>query len=256
MYRYVKINLNLIFKRILEFRIRHMDEKTFLVLVSIFIGVMTGLISVVLKSSVKFIQNLLEFNFRISYQNYFYFIYPLIGIALTYLYINTFHKGKFRKGLSDLIYLVSRNRIDLERHNIISQIFSSALTVGFGGSVGLEAPIVVAGSAVGLNTANDLKLNYKTRTLLLACGAAGGISAIFNSPIAGVIFAVEVLLPEFTIPSFIPLLIASAVSSVVSKLFGTEQIFALTTKGYERNTILFLVGNILWIVFCVFYFCY
>jgi len=247
MYKYIKINLNLIFKRIHEFRTRHIDEKSFLILVSIFVGIMTGLVSVILKSSVKFIEHLLQFNFNLKYQNYFYILYPLIGIGLTYWYINTFHRGKFRKGLSDLINLIFKNKIDLEKHNALSQIFSSALTVGFGGSVGLEAPIVVAGSAIGINTANKLKLNYKTKTLLLACGAAGGISAIFNSPIAGVIFAMEVLLPEFTIPAFIPLLIASAVSSVVSKLFGTEQIFVLITTGWKINAIplYFMLG-----IFC------
>ena len=247
MIRNIKVNFSLFYKRILEFRANHSDEKSFLVIISIIVGILTGLVSVILKSLVKFIHYLLQLNFNLKYQNYFYFIYPLVGIALTLVYIKVFHKGKFRKGLSDLIYLVSKNKMDLERHNALSQIFSSALTVGFGGSVGLEAPIVVAGSSIGLNTANYLKTNQKTKTLLLACGAAGGISAIFNSPIAGVIFAVEVLLPEFTVPTFIPLLIASAVSSVVSKLFGTEQIFTLATKGWDMNAIpvYFLLG-----IFC------
>src|SRR5690606_28956505 len=105
----------------------------------------------------------------------------------------------------------------IESHNVYSQIITSALTVGFGGSAGLEAPIVASGSAIGSNVARFFGLNYREVTMLLACGAAAGIAGAFNSPVAGMVFAIEILLPTFSIPAFIPLLIAAALSSVVSR---------------------------------------
>jgi CIC family chloride channel protein len=120
-------------------------------------------------------------------------------------------------GLSDVIYTIIRKSSNIPRRDLFSHLLTSGITVGFGGSVGLEAPIAATGAAIGSNAAKEVKFNYRIRTLLLACGSATGISAIFNSPIARVIFAFEVLLPEFTIASFIPLLIASASSAVLSK---------------------------------------
>jgi chloride channel protein, CIC family len=241
MKRYLKIYLYLLVKRILHLREKYIEQKSFIVIISVVVGILAGLVAVVLKNLVHFIQNQLDFTGGNTYENYQFVIYPFIGIALTYLYIRVFHKGIYYKGLSDIIYSASRHRANIPKHNTYSQIITSALTVGFGGSAGLEAPIVYTGSAIGVNTAKDLKLSYKLRTLFLACGAAGGISAIFNSPIAGVIFAIEVLLAEFTIPLFIPLLISSATASVVSRFFYKEEIFVLITQGWTISSIPFYI---------------
>ena len=124
---------------------------------------------------------------------------------------------------------------------MFSHYITSGLSVGFGGSAGLEAPIVITGAAIGSNLAKEIKFNYRVRTILLASGSAAGISAIFNSPIAGVIFAIEVLLPEFSIPYFIPLLIASASAAVVSRFLYSGQIFYLVTEGWVLSAIPFYI---------------
>jgi CIC family chloride channel protein len=134
-----------------------------------------------------------------------------------------------------------RKKSDIPKEDIFSHYITSGLSIGFGGSAGLEAPIVITGAAIGSNLAKGLKFNYRTRTILLACGSAAGISAIFNSPIAGVIFAIEVLLPEFSIPHFIPLLIASASAAVVSKFLYSGQIFYLVTEVWVLKAIPFYV---------------
>lgn len=157
------------------------------------------------------------------------------------LIINLLLGGKLNKGLTHVIYLILRKRSDLPKRKMFSHILTSGVTIGLGGSAGLEAPIVVTGAAIGSNTAKKLGFNYQTRTLLLACGSAAGISAIFNSPIAGVIFAFEVLLPEFSIPSLIPLLISSASAAVVSQFLYSGQLFFLITEGWEFQAIPFYV---------------
>ncbi|WP_449438639.1 chloride channel protein [Pedobacter steynii] len=129
----------------------------------------------------------------------------------------------------------------VEPHNIYSQIITAALTVGFGGSTGLEAPIVTSGSGIGSVVGRFLGLSYRETTMLLACGAAAGISAAFNSPIAGIVFAIEILLPEFTIPAFIPLLLASATAAVVARFFFNEQLFFLVTEGWKMNALVYYV---------------
>jgi len=172
---------------------------------------------------------------------FLYPLAPLLGILLTVMMINLFFGGKIYKSLSHIIYLILRKGSDVPKRKMFSHILTSGLTVGLGGSAGLEAPIVITGASIGSNLAKELGFNYQTRTLLLACGSAAGISAIFNSPIAGVIFAIEVLLPEFSIPSLIPLLISSASAAVVSQFLYTGQLFFLVTDGWDLNAIPFYI---------------
>lgn len=204
------------------------------------VGVLSGFAAVSLKTFVLVIQRFLESGFDIKYANYLYLLYPFIGIMLSIWYVRSFHKKiVFDKGLSSIIFSISKRSSNIEWHKTYSHIITSALTVAFGGSVGLEAPIAITGSAIGSNTAKILLLSKQEKTLLLASGAAAGIAAIFNSPIAGVIFAFEILLTEVSVPAFIPLLIASASGAVVSKLFFHEQLFFLTTEGWRIKAIPF-----------------
>lgn len=203
---------------------------------------MAGVAAVILKSFVHFLQHTLESGFNVRYENYFYLIYPLVGILLSVVYVKFFHKKiVFDKGLSSIIYAINKKFSNIELHKTYSHVITSALTVGFGGSAGLEAPIAVTGSALGSNTAKNLLMSKADRTLLLASGAAAGISAIFDSPIAGVVFAFEVLLSEVSIPAFIPLLIASATGAVVSKIFSDGKIFYLVTDSWNIEAIPFYV---------------
>jgi len=235
--KYLKVNSSHNLNKSVRFLKSRLGHKTFLVIASLFVGVLSGLAAVLLKNLVHFFQREPKIFFTQIGLQFLLPVTPLIGILLSVLLINVVFKGKFTRGLSNLIYFIVRKNSDVPRRKILSHLLTSAATVGMGGSAGLEAPIVLIGSSIGSNVAKDLKLNYKTRTLLLACGSAAGISAIFNSPIAGVIFAVEVLLPEITISSFIPLLIASASSAVLSKFLYSGQLFYLVTEGWHLYAI-------------------
>ncbi len=182
------------------------------------IGIFSGLAAVSLKTSVHYIQGFLTSGFDVKYANYLYIGYPLIGILLSLFIARYFFGERLGHGITNILYSISKRSSIIRRTKIYSRMITSALTVGLGGSVGLEAPIVVTGSAIGSNMGSLMHLNYKRRTLLIGCGAAGAISAIFNSPIAGVIFSIEIILADVIIAAFIPLLIASVSGALVSLL--------------------------------------
>ena len=238
MFKRLRVNSKLAFYQFLKNRNRYINDKNFLIVASLLVGVSAGIAAVVLKTLVHAIQQFCESGFDVKFENYLYLIFPLVGIVLSAVYIRLFHYEKvFDKGLSSIIYAINKKGSNVERHKTFSHIITSAVTVGFGGSVGLEAPIAVTGSAIGANAGKDLLVTKSERTLLLAAGAAAGIAAVFNSPIAGVIFAFEVLLTEVSIPAFIPLLMASASGAVVAKFFHSEPLFNLVTDGWRIHSI-------------------
>ncbi|MCX6175532.1 MAG: chloride channel protein [Ignavibacteriales bacterium] len=239
--RHIKLYSRLLGKKILSYLKLRIEYKTFLIIASLCVGIFSGLAASILKNTVHFIQNETHTLFNNLGIQYLLPITPLIGILLSILIVKVMFDGKIVKGLSNIIYSIIRKKSDIPRRKILSHLLTSGITVGMGGSAGLEAPIVIIGASIGSNVAKELKLNYKTRTLLLACGSAAGISAIFNSPIAGVIFAFEVLLPEITVYSFIPLLIASASSAVLSKMLYSGQLFYLVTEGWHLYAIPFYI---------------
>ncbi len=217
--------------KFLIWRLRHISDKNFILILAGIVGAIAGVAAVVLKSSVHLIQNLLESNFYLYDINYAYLAYPLIGIIITLVISKYLLKEKLGHGITHVLYSISKNSSVIAKSKMYSRMITSAITVGFGGSVGLEAPIVVTGSAIGSNIASLVHLNYKKRTLLIGCGTAGAISAIFNSPVAGVIFAIEVILADVTISLFIPILIASVTGSLVSKaLLGNDILFSFQLK--------------------------
>jgi CIC family chloride channel protein len=235
-----------IIDKVNSWRLRHISNKNFLIVVSIIVGIIAGLAAILLKTVVHYIQHFLHWVLEDEKFNFLLFAFPLIGILLTVYYVQRFRKGKIGRGIPSILISIAKRSSNIERDKTYSHIITSALTVGFGGSAGLEAPIVVTGAAIGSITAKDLKMNYRERTLLLACGVAAGISAIFNSPIAGVLFAVEVILVEFSLPAFVPLLISSATAAVLSNLLYKDQLFFLITKGWHMNAIpLYIVLGIL-----------
>jgi chloride channel protein, CIC family len=224
-------------KQLLIWRIKYVPDKIFLILVSIIIGILSGLVAVLLKTSVHFMQNILHSSFEDYYNTWYFLIYPLVGLMLSTLFIRFFMKGKLQRGIGNVLLEITRNKGIVARHKLFSQLISSFFTLGFGGSAGLEAPISVTGAAIGSQTSIALRLHQRERKLLLGCGAAGGIAAIFNSPIAGVLFAVEILLFELSVPAFIPLLISSASATVVSKLLYAGQPFKLITETWQIESL-------------------
>ncbi len=194
------------------------------------VGIIGGVAAVTLKTLVHWIQIFLQ-DLQSNWTQYLYVIFPLLGIVITAWIARKILKERLGHGITGILYGISKKSSIIPRVKMYSQMITSAVTVGFGGSVGLESPIVVTGSAIGSNIGQLMHLNYKQRTLLIGCGAAAAISGIFNSPVAGVIFTIEVILTEVTIAAFIPLLIASVVGSLVSMLFlGEDVLFSFDLK--------------------------
>ncbi|WP_156308508.1 chloride channel protein [Sphingobacterium endophyticum] len=225
-----------------KWRMQKISNRNFLIVLAFVVGIVGGLAAALLKGMTHFIaaklQDDLEWHFKYS----LYLIFPLIGIFLSVLYVRKFIKGKkLEHGITPIIYAISRRSSRIDIHNIYSQIVTAAITVGFGGSSGLEAPIAYSGSAIGSNIGRFFGLSYKEITMLLACGAAAGISGAFNSPVAGMIFAIEILLPEFSIPVFIPLLISSALAAVISRILYSEPLFHTSATDWEVGSIIFYI---------------
>ncbi len=213
--------------RLLVWRLKTISDSNFTLIMAGIIGLISGLAAVVLKSTVHFIQSVLENNIDLTGFNYLYLAFPLIGILITVIVARYVLKEHLGHGITQILYAISKNSSVLRKTQMYSRMITSAITVGFGGSVGLEAPIVVTGSAIGSNFGRLVHLDYKKRTLLIGCGAAGAISAIFNSPITGVIFAIEVIMTEVKISKFIPILIASVCGQLVSiSLLGEDILFS------------------------------
>ncbi|MEQ9304565.1 MAG: chloride channel protein, partial [Marinoscillum sp.] len=216
-----------IMMRFLVWRLKHISDNNFLLIVASVIGLTAGLAAVTLKTTVHYVQHLLQQNLDLTKINYLYIVYPAVGILLTILVRTFILKDTPGHGITRILRAISKNSSRIRKRYMMSNMLKSAFTVGFGGSVGLEAPIVVTGSAIGSNFGQFVHLDYKKRTLLIGCGAAGAISAIFNSPIAGVIFAIEVILTEVKISKFIPILIASVSGQLVAIiLLGEDVLFS------------------------------
>ncbi len=229
--------------KFLVWRIKHVSDRNFLIFLGLLIGTISGLAAVTLKWTVHIIAHFLMDNKVFESQKLLYVVYPFIGILLTVLISKYLLKEHLGHGITNILFIISKRSSIISRAKMYSRMLTSAITVGFGGSVGLEAPIVVTGSAIGSNIGRLMHLGYKKRTLLIACGAAGAISAIFNSPIAGVLFAIEVLLPEVTIAMFVPLLISSVMGSLTShSVLGSEILFSFKLKDdFTINDVPFVV---------------
>lgn len=225
-----------------QYRRTKISNRNFLVIAALVVGILAGCAAALLKSLTHHIEQFLQTGFQWHYKYYLYFFFPFIGILLSVIYTRRFiRKGKFETGLSPVLFTIAKKSSKVEPHNAYSQIITAALTVGFGGSVGIESPIVTSGSAIGSAVGRFLGLSYREITMLLACGAAAGIAGAFNSPIAGIVFAIEILLPEFTIPAFIPLLLSAATAAVVARLFYSEQLFILVTEGWVVSAVPYYV---------------
>lgn len=211
-------------KKPIAYLAEKLSSRQFLILSSILVGLTSGLAAVGVKYVVHSIGELVNF-YSTNYQEFFLFaLFPTVGILLTVFYIRYFLHGKLPKGNPEIVYAIAKKSSRIPPRQTYSHMITSALTVGFGGSVGLESPIVSTGAAIGSNYGTTYKLGYKERTILLACGASAGIAAAFNSPIAGVLFAIEVLLADVSAAAFIPLIISAASGALLAKIILKEGI--------------------------------
>jgi CIC family chloride channel protein len=205
--------------RFTSWRIRHIGDRNFIYILSMVVGLISGFAAVVIKNSVHFIRQLLNLGIVSLSENYLYFFYPAVGILLTILFLRYIIKSRVGHGIPEVLYSISRNNSILPRHTMFSSIVGSALTVGFGGSVGLEGPSVSTGAGLGSNIGRWLRLNQKQLTLMIGCASAGAIASIFKAPIAAIVFCLEILMLDLTMSSIVPLLIASTSGTLTSYLF-------------------------------------
>ena len=229
--------------KFLVWRGEHITERQFVYILSFFIGLISGLAAVVLKNTIHYTHEFLTRGFDIESESYWYLAYPVTGIFLTILFIRYFVKDNIRHGVARILYAISKKNSIIKPHNNYSSIIASTLTIGFGGSVGAEAPIVLTGASIGSSIGRLLKLNYKSITLLVGCGAAGAIAGIFKAPIAGLIFTLEVLMLDLTIASIVPLLISAVTGATVAYfLMGKEVLFSYDlAESFMLNNIPFFI---------------
>ena len=213
-------------QRFVLWREKNIKDKHFILILSFLVGIFTALSAWVLKSLVEWIKEFLTENFDSTGVNWLYLVYPVVGIIITGIFIRRVVKDDIGHGVTKILYAISRKQSRIKRHNTWSSVIASAITIGFGGSVGAEAPIVLTGSAIGSNLGSTFRLDHKTLMLLVGCGAAGAIAGIFKAPIAGLMFTLEVLMIDLTMASLLPLLVSSITAATMSYIItGPEAMF-------------------------------
>lgn len=212
--------------RFINWREKHVPQNQFILLLSLIVGILSALAAFALKHLIHFIQHLLTGGFDPHTFNWLYLVYPVIGIFITGLFIRKVVRDDISHGVTKVLYAISCRMGKIRRHNTWSSLIASGITIGFGGSVGAESPIVMTGSAIGSNLGSLFKMEKKVMMLLIGCGAAGAVSGIFKAPIAGLVFVIEVLMIDLTMSSLLPLLISSVTAATLSYiLMGTEATF-------------------------------
>ena len=232
--------IKLFYQRIINYLRTKLSRIQYIMLIATLVGFASGMVAVILKTLVHYLQHWIV---RIPVTRFAYLLFPAIGLFITVFIIRHFFGGHIEKGIAMVLKAIARKSSYIPLSNTYLHVITSSITVGLGGSVGLEAPIVATGSAVGSNLSRISDSNYQERTLLIACGAAAGISAVFNAPIAGVIFAIEVLLAETVVSYFIPLIIASVVGALCSKIILQEaSLFNFVLKqSFNYNNVPFYI---------------
>lgn len=217
-------------------------------LLSFVVGLGCGFAAVLLKTLIKWIHHGLTFWFTKPSDAYLYLIYPGIGMLLSFLFVRFFVKEDISHGVTKVLLSISRNESRIKPHNTWTSIMASSVTIGFGGSVGAEAPIVYTGAAIGSNVGRSMGMSYKNMTILLGCGAAGAVAGIFKAPLAGVLFTLEILLFNISMTSILPLLISAITATVVSYIFlGDAVAIANTIETFSMGNLpyYFILG-----IFC------
>ena len=216
---------------ILTWRQKHFSDKRFILVLAFFVGIFAALAAYVLHSLIHIIQKLLTVEIGANQYNWMYLILPVIGIFITMLFVHYVVRDNISHGITRILYAISSKRSRLKAHNCWSSVVASTVTIGFGGSVGAEAPIVLTGSAIASNLGQLFRMNNKTLMLLVGCGAAAAIAGIFKAPIAGLVFTIEVLMIDLTMASISPILIASVTATCFTYvLVGDAKLFTFTLE--------------------------
>ncbi|HPT20834.1 MAG TPA: chloride channel protein [Bacteroidales bacterium] len=222
---------------------KEIDQVKLVYFLSLVVGLLSALAAALLKNTIHFTHHLINEGIDSNPVSYFYLICPLIGMLLTVLFVRYVVKDNIGHGISRVLYAISRKKSYLKAHNTWTSILASTLTIGFGGSVGAEAPIVLTGSSIGSVIGRFFRLNYKNITLLIGCGAAGAVSGIFKAPVTGIVFTLEVLLLDLTTSSVVPLLISSVTAATVAYfLMGDTVLLSFNV------TEAFNISNIPWYI--------
>ncbi len=233
-----------LFTKFLKWKYKHISNRQFINISSAIIGLLAGLGAVILKNLTHLIQELLEGEFIREIHNVFYFIFPIIGLLLVLLIIKYVIKKQVGHGIPSTLFSISKLKGLMPRHQMWASLITAPITVGFGGSVGLEGPTVATGAALGSNFARFFHLNQTTRTLLIGAAAAGAMSSIFKAPIAAIVFAVEIFSLELTFVSMIPLLLASITAILTSYFFFGDDVllhFQLQDDFALNDVVFYLV---------------
>lgn len=233
-------------QQINTWRKKHLTTRQMTVILSFFIGIFASVAAYILHVIISQIQYLLTSKFDSSTFNWLYLVFPAIGIYITSLFVRHIVKANISHGITQVLYAISTNRSRLKVHNCWSSVIASAITIGFGGSVGAEAPIVLTGSAIGSNLGQLFKMDNKTLMLLVGCGAAAAIAGIFKAPIAGLVFTLEVLMVDLSMASLLPILTSCVTATVFTYIFiGNKSLFCFTLDsawGIERIPASILLG--------------
>ncbi len=229
------------YDKMIIWRERHISEKHLVLLLSFFVGAFSAAAAALLKSFIHFIQWFVESQLIAGGHTWWYLITPIFGITFSALFVKYIVRDDISHGITKILYAISQRKSIIKPHNMWSSIVGSGLTIGFGGSVGAEAPIVLTGAAIGSNLAKAFRLDQKTMMLMIGCGAAGAIGGIFKAPIAGLVFTLEVLMMDLTMTSVAPLLISSVTATAISYIAtGAEPMFPLDINEP------FLINRIPW----------
>ena len=236
-------------QRIIQWRESHVTDRQFIILLSFFVGFFAAVAAYVLHWLIRQIQYLLTAGFDITTYNWLYLVFPVIGIYITSLFVRYIVKDNISHGITRVLYAISTKRSQLKGHNCWSSVIASAITIGFGGSVGAEAPIVLTGSAIGSNLGQFFKMDNKTLMLLVGSGAAAAIAGIYKAPIAGLVFTLELLMVDLTMASLLPILISCVTATCFTYIFtGSDSLFTFHLDGewlLERVPASILLG-----IFC------
>ena len=210
------------FTRLNEWRKTNISERMFVLVLAFLVGLLSAVAAFVLHSIINLIGRLLTSQFDADSSNWLYLVYPAVGIFLTMLFVRYVVKDNISHGITRILYAISSNHSRLRSHNMWSSVIASAVTIGFGGSVGAEAPIVLTGSAIGSNLGKLFKMDSRTLMLLVGCGAAGAIAGIFKAPIAGLVFTIEVLMIDMTMTSLLPILVSCVTATCFTYIFSGD----------------------------------
>lgn len=231
---------------VLEWRDKHITDRQMTIILALFIGFFASVAAFILHFIIKEIQVLLTAGFSTVTYNWLYLVFPVIGIFLTSLFVRYVVKDNISHGITRILYAISSKRSRLKPHNCWTSVIASAITIGFGGSVGAEAPIVLTGSSIGSNLGQLFKMDNKTLMLLVGCGAAAAIAGIFKAPIAGLVFTLEVLMVDLSMASLLPILVASVTATCFTYIFmGSDSLFTFHLDGewiVERVPACILLG--------------